>query len=233
MTLPLAHRTRKQLNPGKFYPRGAVPRDGGVNFAVYSRYAEDIFLILFDEPDGEPTDIILMESTTRNIRHVFVHGIGPGQLYAFRARGSYDPSRGMRFNPSKLLVSPYSKSITGPIRDEDGLLFAYDTKGIHGDLIPDTRDNMHLMPKSVVIDDHAFDWEGDIPPDIPYDELVIYEAHLKGFTAHPSSGVKSPGTYLGFIEKIPYLKELGINAVEFLPLQQFYVEDFLLNNGLT
>ena len=83
-----------------------------------------------------------------------------------------------------------------------------------------------IVPKSVVVDDH-FEWQGDAPPDIPLHELVIYEVHLKGFTAHRSSGVRNPGTYLGFIEKIPYLKELGINAVEFLPLHEFYVEDFL------
>ncbi len=94
------------------------------------------------------------------------------------------------------------------------------------------RDNTAIVPKCLVIDD-AFDWQGDTPPDLPLEKVVIYEVHVKGFTAHPSSKVRYPGTYLGFIEKIPHLKELGINAVELLPLHEFYVEDFIIERGLT
>ena len=88
------------------------------------------------------------------------------------------------------------------------------------------------MPKCIVVDD-AFDWQGDVPPEIPLEQLLIYEVHVKGFTAHPSSGVAHPGTYLGFVEKIPYLKRLGVNAVELLPVHEHYVEDFLQERGLT
>ena len=138
----------------------------------------------------------------------------------------------MRFNGNKLLIDPYAKAVTGKIRNTDNLLLAYDPNAYVKDLSSDNRDNTHIVPKSIVVDDN-FDWQGDALPDIPLEKLIIYEVHLKGFTAHRSSGVKNPGTYSGFIEKIPYLKDLGINAVEFLPLQEFYIDDFLHDKGLT
>ena len=138
----------------------------------------------------------------------------------------------MRFNGNKLLIDPYAKAVTGKIRNTDNLLLAYDPNAYVKDLSIDNRDNTHIVPKSIVVDDN-FDWQGDALPDIPLEKLIIYEVHLKGFTAHRSSGVKNPGTYSGFIEKIPYLKDLGINAVEFLPLQEFYIDDFLHDKGLT
>jgi glycogen operon protein len=111
-------------------------------------------------------------------------------------------------------------------------MFAYDLNAREKDLRIDERDNSHIVPKSIVVDD-AFDWQGDKPPSVPLNDLVIYEVHVKGFTAHPSSGVKNAGTYLGFMEKIPYLKELGINAVELMPVHQFFIRSGLLDKGLT
>jgi glycogen operon protein len=138
----------------------------------------------------------------------------------------------MRFNEHKLLIDPYAKALTGKFTNKDNLLLAYDPQSHGRDLTPDLRDNTGIVPKSIVIDD-TFDWQGDIRPENPFEKLILYEVHLKGFTAHKSSGVRQPGTYLGFIEKVPYLKELGINAVELLPVHEFYVEDFLQNKKLT
>ncbi len=149
-----------------------------------------------------------------------------------KSEANFSPGYGMRFNENKLLIDPYAKALTGKFKNMDNLLLAYDPNSPVRDLSKDGCDNTPVVPKSIVVDDH-FDWQGDVPPDIPFQQLIIYEVHLKGFTAHRSSGVKEPGTYLGFIEKIPYLKDLGVTAVEFLPLQEFYVEDFLVNRGLT
>ncbi len=179
-----------------------------------------------------PSDIIQLENRTRYIWHAFVEGVKAGQLYGYKVRGEYHPQYGMRFNENKLLMDPYAKALTGKFRNADNLLLPYDPNAPDKDLYMDQRDNTHVVPLSIVIDDR-FDWQGDVSPHIPPEKLILYEVHLKGFTAHPSSGVSHPGTYRGFIEKIPYLQGLGINAVEFLPLQELYVEDFLLEKGLT
>lgn len=232
MTYQLAHQTKRIISPGKYYPLGATLNESGVNFALYSQNAAEVFLLLFDRPEGEPTDIIKLENRTKYVWHNLVEGLKAGQLYAYKIRGDFNPAYGMRFNENKLLLDPYAKALTGKLQNRDNLLLAYDPASAAKDLSKDQRDNTLLVPKSIVIDD-SFDWQGDVPPGIPWEKLLIYEVHLKGFTAHPSSRVKHAGTYLGFIEKIPYLKDLGINAVELLPLQEFYVEDFLTHKGLT
>jgi isoamylase len=232
MANELKHKTGRQISKGLFYPLGATLTPDGVNFAIYSKNASDVFLLLFDKEDSDPTDIIRLESRTKYIWHNFVHGLKAGQLYGFKVRGDFHPSRGMRFNENKLLIDPYSKALTGKFRNTDNLLLPYDPNSPARDISIDRRDSTTIVPKSIVVDD-SFDWHGDEPSHIPFEELIVYEVHLKGFTAHPSSGVGNPGTYPGFIEKIPYLKDLGINAVEFLPIHEFYVDDFLLNKGLT
>ena len=232
MPYELKHGTGRAVSAGRYYPLGATLRDGGVNFALYSQHADEVFLLLFDRPDGEPTDVIRMEEKTRIIRHAFVHGLVAGQLYGYKVRGRYDPGAGLRFNEHKLLIDPYAKALTGKLVNEANLLLAYDPDSPYKDRAMDTRDNTAVVPKCIVTDDR-FDWQGDLPLMIDPEKTVIYEVHLKGFTAHPSSGVKSPGTYLGFIEKIPYLRSLGINAVELLPVHEFYVDDFLRARGLT
>jgi isoamylase len=231
MSLLDVHTTRK-VRAGLFYPLGASVQPDGVNFALYSRDATDVFLILFDNEDGEATDVIRLESRTRFIFHAFVVGVRPGQLYGYRVAGPFDPSRGLRFNPSKLLVDPYAKAITGKPRNQDNLLLGYDAKSPVRDLSLDTRDSARVVPKAIVVDD-AFDWEGDTPPHVAFEKTIVYETHLKGFTAHPSSRVKSPGTYLGFIEKVAHLVDLGVTAVELLPTHQRMVGDFLTDKGLT
>ncbi len=225
-------RSQRKVSRGGFYPLGATLDSDGVNFAVYSRHASEVFVLLFDRADEEPTDVIRLANRTRFVFHAHVQGLRAGQLYGLKVRGPHDPARGSRFNEHKLLLDPYAKAVTGKARNVDNLLLAYDPSSPGRDLSLDTRDNTAIVPKCIVIDD-TFDWQGDRPPTIPLEELVIYEVHLKGYTAHPSSGVRNPGTYLGFIEKIPHLVELGVNAVELLPLQERYVGDFLLEKELT
>ncbi|HME45557.1 MAG TPA: glycogen debranching protein GlgX [Syntrophorhabdales bacterium] len=232
MAYELVQKTSRRLSAGKFYPLGATLTDDGVNFAIYSRNAQEVFLLLFDAPDGDPTDIIQLTNRARYCWHVFVHGVKPGQLYGYKIRGEYNPAGGLRFNEQKLVMDPCSKALTGKFRNVDNLLLGYDASSWGKDLTKDGRDNTRIVPKSIVVDD-SFDWQQDAPPDIAPEDLIIYEVHVKGFTAHPTSGVSKPGTYLGFIEKIPYLKELGINAVELMPIQEFYIDDFLLDKGLT
>ncbi|HWT83695.1 MAG TPA: glycogen debranching protein GlgX, partial [Candidatus Methylomirabilis sp.] len=178
------------------------------------------------------TDIIQLDTRTRFIWHAFVSGLKPGQLYGYKVRGEFNPSQGLRFNEAKLLIDPYAKALTGKATNRDNLLLAYDARSPDRDLSQDSRDDTAVVPKCIVMDDR-FDWQGDTPSYAPLESLVIYEVHLKGFTAHPSSGVADPGTYLGFIEKIPHLKALGVNAVELLPIHEHYVEDFLTAKGLT
>jgi len=225
----LKHTTCKQISNGRFYPLGATVESSGVNFAIYSKYAARMYLLLFDKPDGSPTDIIELQTRERDIWHVFVHGLKAGQFYAYKAEGEYDPKHGNRYNKNKLLIDPYAKALTGKLVNQDGLLLAY----TDSDLSFDNRDNTSIVPKSIIIDDKEFDWQGDSYPAIPTHKTIIYEIHVKGFTAHPSSKVKNPGTYLGLVEKIPYLKELGITAVELLPVHEHYTEDLMLKKGLT
>jgi len=208
--------TQKMLSDGNCFPLGATLAGDGVNFALYSRNAREVYLVLFEQPDGAPTDVIKLATRTKFIWHAFVHGIEAGQLYGYKVCGDFAPAQGLRFNEDKLLIDPYAKALTGKARNVDNLLLAYDPNSPQRDLALDRREDMSIVPKSIVIDDR-FDWQGDGPPDIPFEKLYIYEVQVKGFTAHRSANVEHAGTYLGFIEKIPYLKELGINAVELLP----------------
>jgi isoamylase len=232
MSYALSHSTKRRLSAGKFYPLGATLTHEGVNFALYSAHAHEVFLLLFDRADGEPTDIIRMENRDRNVWHCLVHGVKGGQLYGYKVRGPFDPWNGLRFNENKLLIDPYAKALSHEVINTDNLLLAYDINSPEKDVTYDARDNTRIVPKCVVIDD-TFDWKSDAAPDIPFERLVVYETHLKGFTAHASSKAKHAGTYLGFMEKIPYLKELGVNAVELLPVHSYVVEDFLRERKLT
>jgi len=230
----LIHSTGLKVSAGKHLILGATPVDGGVNFALYSQHAQEVYLLLFDKPDAQPSDVIHVTHCTKNIWHVFVHGIGPGQLYGYKIDGEFDPAKGLLFNPYKLLVDPYAKAIVRNDNAIDADLVGCRKvmKGKKETLISDHTDSSPYAYKSVVVSDE-FDWEGDKKPEISLDRLVIYETHLKGFTAHHSARVEFPGTYLGFIEKIPYLKKLGINAVEFLPIHAFHKRTELHDKGLS
>jgi isoamylase len=230
--MKLEHRTMKTVGKGSPFPLGATLCADAVNFAIYSKHAAEVFLLLFDTPDGEPTDIIQFRDRDKLTWHAQVKGLRAGQLYGYKVRGEYRPEWGLRFNDSKLLLDPYAKAVSGKFRNIDNLLLAYDPQPGAGDQSLDTRDNTASVPKAIVVDD-AFDWQGVRPPDLALEQLIIYEVHVKGFTAHPSSRVRFPGTYLGFIEKIPHLTRMGVNAVELLPVHEYYVDDFLVNRGLT
>ena len=162
MAYILKPRTNKTISKGRYYPLGAAVGDGGVNFAIYSQYAQEMFLLLFANPDEEPSDIIRVENRTKYVWHAFVHGLKAGQLYAYKIKGDYNPGLGMRFNGNKLLIDPYAKALTGKFRNTDNLLLAYDNNANAQDLSLDIRDNTAMVPKSIVIDDH-FDWQNDAP----------------------------------------------------------------------
>jgi glycogen operon protein len=203
---------------GRPHPLGAHPLDGGTNFSVWSRTARQLDLLLFDDvDDSHPSRTIILapqSNRTSSFWHVFVPGVGPGQVYAWRAHGTYDPSAGLRHDPSAVLLDPYGVAVAVPSR--------YDRleAGRPG------RDPSGAM-KSVVADLTAYDWEGDAPLGRPFSRTVIYELHVRGFTCHPNSGVERPlaGTYAGLIAKIPYLQSLGITAVELMPVQAFDAQD--------
>jgi glycogen operon protein len=201
-----------QATAGKPHPLGAVPDAGGVSFSLFSRSATAVDLLLFDEHDDrEPAQVVRLDPAVNKtffFWHVYVQGLRPGAHYAYRVDGPRDQHHtGMRFNPNKVLIDPYARGNT------QSLWRRVDACG------PD--DNVHTSMRSVVIDCDDYDWEGDKPLSPPTSDLIIYEMHVKSFTHHPSSGVRHPGTFAGLIEKIPYLRELGVNAVELLPVMQF------------
>src|SRR5262249_12122482 len=154
---------------------------------LYSQHATQVWLELFDTAGGPATDVVRLEQGMKFVWHVHLRGVRAGQLYGYRVQGEHRPRDGFRFNEHKLLLDPYAKALTGPVRNTDNLLLAYDVDaGDARDLSLDTRDSAPAMPKCIVIDD-AFDWQGDALPDVPLESLIVYEVHAKGFTAHPSS----------------------------------------------
>ena len=211
-----------EIFEGKPQTLGAVPLNDGVNFAVYSRNATRVVLDLFDSADAkQPSESIELDpvkNRTGDIWHCYVKGLKKNALYLYRVDGPYNPPAGHRFNFNKYLIDPYAKALTsGSVFKSYNRQRDLGLAGIENGKLSDLSN----FPKCVVVEDIEFDWEGDKPLNIPISETVIYEAHVKGFTASPSSGVKYPGTYRGFMEKIPYLKELGVTSVEFLPLFEF------------
>ncbi len=221
--------------PGSPYPLGATWDGGGTNFSLFTEHAERVELCLFDD-EGEETRIELTERRALNW-HCYVPGIGPGQRYGYRVYGRYAPTEGDRFNPAKLLIDPYAKAIEGVVDwAHDANVLPYVPVGTdEADLELDDEDDAPAMPKSIVIDD-AFLWEGDRPPRIPFAQTIIYEAHVKGFTMrHPSVREDLRGTFAGLAsdEAIAYLTDLGVTAVELLPVHHISSEAFLVDRSLT
>src|SRR5262249_45120738 len=169
--MSLTHRTNKKVVKGREYPLGATVVEGGVNFALYSRNASAVFLLLFDKPNGEPTDVIQFQDRDKFIWHAEVRGLKAGQLYGYKLQGEYRPEWGLRFNDAKLLLDPYAKAVSGKFSNSDNLLLAYDARPGGGELTPDTRDTSSVAPKAIVIDDNAFDWQGDGSPALPLAHL--------------------------------------------------------------
>jgi len=202
---------------GQSCPLGATPGANGANFSVYSRDASGVDLLLFDRADARPARVIPLDPFTNHTYHywhLFVPGVQAGQIYGYRVRGPFDPSTGMRFDDSKVLLDPYGRGVVVP-------------KNYSRDEAQKPGDNAATAMKSVVVDSGAYDWEGDRPLAGPPSRTIIYEMHVKGFTQHPSSGIseETRGTYRGLVEKIPYLQDLGISAVELLPVFQFDAQD--------
>jgi glycogen operon protein len=206
------------------FPMGTHEDGGGVNFAFFSRHASRVRLELFDHPqDATAARVIDLDparNRTGDVWHVWIAGIRPGQLYAYRVDGPYQPKDGHRFNFNKLLLDPHATAITGLPTWEFGPARGYDASGPDGDSVCSMVDDAGAMPKCVFTQEH-FHWDADRPPRHPWSKTVIYETHVRGFTIHPSSAVKHPGTYRGLTEKIPYFKELGVTAVELMPVQEF------------
>jgi glycogen operon protein len=216
-----------QVWPGSAYPLGATYDGTGTNFAIFSEVADKVELCLFDEAGNE--ERIRLPEMDAYVWHAFLPGIQPGQRYGFRVYGPYDPSQGQRCNPNKLLLDPYAKAIDGQI-DWDESVFGYHFES--GDKNDD--DSAPHMPKSVVINPY-FDWGVDRPPKTPYNKTIIYEAHVKGLTmTHPRIPEELRGTYSGIAHPaiIEHLQELGITAIELMPVHQFVQDDTLLQKGL-
>jgi len=220
--------------PGQPYPLGASWDGEGVNFALFSEHAERVELCLLDERGRRETARIPMQWQTDQVWHCYLPEARPGQLYGYRVYGPYDPGKGHRFNPNKLLLDPYARDIVGQIRWNDAL-FGYTIGDKSEDLCPDPRNSAHGIPKSRVIDT-AFTWGDDQPLRIPWHETVIYELHVKGFTIqHPDVPSRYRGTYAGLATEpvIRYLKQLGITAVELMPVHSFISDRHLVENGLS
>jgi glycogen operon protein len=199
-------------------PLGATVFADGTNFCVYSKHATGIELLLFDcVEDARPKRVISIDpaiNRTYHYWHIFVPGVKAGQIYGYRAKGAFDPRSGMRFDPAKVLLDPYGRGAVVPKN------YSRDAARMKGD-------NPATAIKSVVTDPDTYDWEGDVPLKTPLSQTIVYEMHVRGFTCHPSSGITQErrGTFAGLIEKISYLKELGITAVELMPVFQFDPQD--------
>lgn len=218
MKTTLASAPSLDVMQGRSTPLGATPDRGGVNFSLFSRDASGVDLLLFDhEDDAHPTRTIHFDpviNRTHHYWHAYARGLKPGQIYGYRVAGPFDPARGMRFDPTKVLLDPYGRAVAVPQH------YSRQAASAEGE-------NVKSAMKSVVVDLQSYDWEGDAPLEIPSSRTIIYEMHVCGFTRHPSSGVPDErrGTYSGVIDKVPYLENLGITAVELLPVFQFDPHD--------
>lgn len=208
--------------PGLSYPLGASCKKGGVNFSIYSKHAEEVELLLFSRPnDDSPERTIRLDpkvNRTFHYWHCFIPGVKHGQIYGYRISGPFDPGKGLFFDSSKVLLDPYCLAVANSSDYDRGIVCS-------------SIESCGASLKSVVVDNSRFAWNGDRPPRTPYAESVIYELHVRGFTQNPNSGVSMDkrGSYAGLIEKIPYLKSLGVTAVELMPVCQFDDQDVPVN----
>ena len=203
---------------GQSAPLGATVSPNGTNFSLYSSAATTVELLLFDkEDDARPACVVPLDAAvnrTYHYWHVFIPGVRGGQLYGYRVHGLFDPSRGLRFDAKKVLLDPYGRGVVVP-------------KNYSREAAAGRGDNAAIAMKSIVVNPHLYDWEGDSPIRRPSSQTIVYEMHVKGFTRHPNSDIPDTirGTFRGLIEKIPYLQDLGISAVELLPVFQFDPQD--------
>jgi len=200
------------ISLGEAQPLGTTPDQNGVNFSLFSKHATQVQLLLFEKAtDIDPVQVIDMSNRTAYYWHVYVQDLKPGMLYAYRVSGPSDQNAliqdGHRFNPAKVLLDPYARGNVDLLWDATNAC--------------DTSDNIHTAMRSVVVDSSNYDWEGDRPLNRPRHETIIYEMHVKGFTQSSTSNCQHPGTFSAVIEKIPYLQQLGITAVELMPVFDF------------
>ena len=206
------------------YPLGSTYDGNGVNFSIFSAHADKIELCLFDSTGTSETERHEITENTNSIWSIYIQGLKPGQVYGYRVYGPYEPVKGHRFNPNKLLIDPYGKQLVGKLIWHKAI-FGYDIDHELKDLSFSTLDSAPFVPKSVVIDDKAYDWSNDERPNTAFKDTIVYETHVKGFTKlHPKVPDSKRGTFSGFKTKsvIQYLKWLGITAVEFLPIHAFF-----------
>ncbi len=215
---------------------GSHQQADGICFVLFSRHATGVRLEFYQHPDdSSPTKIIRFNPVrhrTGDIWHIWVRGIAAGQLYGYRVEGPYLPEEGHRFNPHKLLLDPYARAIAGVVNWDFSAARGYDSSSRKTDLSISTVDNAGTTPKSIVTRDN-FDWELDTPPKHSASDTVIYETHVRGFTIHTSSGVAHPGTFAGLVEKIPYLQDLGVTAIELMPVLEFNENELQRLNPIT
>lgn len=221
--------------PGRPYPLGATWDGGGVNFAIFSEHATQVELCLFDSPDAKrESHRIKLPEQTDMAWHGYLPDVQPGQLYGYRVYGPYDPEKGHRFNPKKILLDPYAKAIGRDLRWSDEM-FGYRIGGKNEDLAKDGRNNAAQAALAAVIDT-AFTWGEDAPPAVPRHKMVIYEVHVKGFSQrHPKIAAKLRGTYLGLASEpaIAHFQRLGVNAVELMPVHHRVDDRHLVDQGLS
>lgn len=224
-----------KLYPGQPYPLGATYDSKGVNFALFAENATGVELCLFDsENDKKEAHRIRLTEHTHQIWHGYIPGLKPGQLYGYRVSGPYEPQNGHRYNANKLLIDPYAKAVAGIITWDDSL-FGYDVNHEEKDLSFSESDSSPFIPKSVVIDE-AFDWEGVKAPKTAYHHTILYEAHVKGLTKQLEAIPENiRGTYSGIAhpQTIKYLKDLGITAIELMPVHHFVSDRHLQEKGLS
>jgi len=219
--------------PGRPYLRGAHWDGQGVNFALFSENAEKVELCLFDAGSGREIQRLQLPEYTDQVWHGYLPEARPGLLYAYRVHGPYDPARGHRFNPNKLVLDPYAQTIVGSPRWDDAL-FGYQVGHGDGDLSFDARDSAPFMPRCKVLD-AAFTWGSDASPNVPWNEMVIYELHVRGFTMrNPDVPPRLRGTYEGLAcaPVVDHLKRLGVTTVELMPVHAFVDDRRLVDAGL-
>ncbi|MBC8032628.1 MAG: glycogen debranching protein GlgX [Chitinophagaceae bacterium] len=223
------------IYPGSAFPLGATWDGEGVNFALYADNAAGVDLCLFESNTDLYENVkIRMTERSHQVWHAYIPGLQPGQLYGYRVYGPHDPHKGLRYNPHKLLIDPYAKAIAGIIQWHDSL-FGYEIGSEEADLSFNQTDSAPYIPKSVVINP-TFDWEGDMPLKTPYHQTIIYETHVKGFTKLRNDIPEEiRGTYAGLAHPVTinYLKELGITAIELMPVHHFVIDRHLKEKGLT
>jgi glycogen operon protein len=228
-----AGRSRLRVWPGLPYPLGATWDGKGVNVAIFSLNAERIELCLFDPSGEREVERAALPEYTDEVWHGYFPELRPGQLYGLRVYGPYDPANGHRYNPHKLLIDPYARRLSGRVKWDDAL-FGYTIGHDDGDLSFDERDSARFVPKTVITDT-AFTWGDDRPPRHQWPDTVVYEAHVRGLTRqHPSVPEGLRGTFagIGMPAIVDYLKDLGVSAIELLPVHGFVDEAPIVERGL-